>query len=130
MGGNKNDETCSMDSCPSSAVTSWAHENFCVNHFVSRCYEYLDRFDSTGRSWVANHTQTEDLGSLIEECSRKTLELSLGCKHLDNLQRGRLLDILLWAEELKARGCTTRSVHSFAEGTTHFQPAAARFDGT
>jgi hypothetical protein len=38
--------------------------------------------------------------AFIEECSRKALDLSLQCKELDNLQRGRLLDILLWAGEL------------------------------
>jgi hypothetical protein len=36
----------------------------------------------------------------IEECSRKALDVALHSETLTNLQRGRLLDILLWAGEL------------------------------
>jgi len=38
--------------------------------------------------------------AFIEECSRKALDISLHSENLDNLERGRLLDILLWAGEL------------------------------
>jgi hypothetical protein len=38
--------------------------------------------------------------AFIEECSRKALDISLQNEDLTNLQRGRLLDILLWAGEL------------------------------
>ena len=38
--------------------------------------------------------------AFIEECSRKALDVSLQSEDLSNLQRGRLLDILLWAGEL------------------------------
>jgi hypothetical protein len=38
--------------------------------------------------------------AFIEECSRKALDVSLQSENLSNLQRGRLLDILLWAGEL------------------------------
>jgi hypothetical protein len=38
--------------------------------------------------------------AFIEECSHKALEVSLQCENLTNLERGRLLDILLWAGEL------------------------------
>jgi hypothetical protein len=38
--------------------------------------------------------------AFIEECSRKALDISLQSENLTNLQRGRLLDILLWAGEL------------------------------
>ncbi len=38
--------------------------------------------------------------AFIEECSRKALDVSLQSEDLSNLERGRLLDILLWAGEL------------------------------
>jgi len=38
--------------------------------------------------------------AFIEECSRRALDISLHSKKLSNLERGRLLDILLWAGEL------------------------------
>ena len=40
------------------------------------------------------------LRSFVEECSRRALEVAMHSEDLDNLQRGRLLDILLWAGEL------------------------------
>lgn len=40
------------------------------------------------------------LRAFVEECSRKALDISLHSENLTNLQRGRLLDILLWAGEL------------------------------
>src|SRR5580658_8539929 len=40
------------------------------------------------------------LRAFIEECSRRALEVALHCDDISNLQRGRLLDILLWAGEL------------------------------
>jgi len=38
--------------------------------------------------------------AFIEECSQTALEVSLHYKNLSNLERARLLDILLWASEL------------------------------
>lgn len=70
-----------------------------MNHFVSRCYEDLDRLDPRGRAAVS-FAERLALKAFVEECSRRALEVSLGCQNLDNLQRGRLLDILLWAGEI------------------------------
>ena len=91
---------CSEDSCGDSAVTVFAARELCLNHFVSRCYEDLERLDRRGRSPGQNYTEIASLKSFVEECSRRALEVSLSCEHLNNLQRGRLLDILLWAGEL------------------------------
>jgi hypothetical protein len=91
---------CSVDSCGDLAVTSFAQQDLCLHHFLSRCYENLDRFDVRGRGSELDHRRSATLKAFVEECSRRALEVSLQCQHLDNLQRGRLLDILLWAGEL------------------------------
>ena len=91
---------CSMDSCPDAAVTCFAEQSLCLQHFFARCYENLDRFDVRGRNADGDHARAAALKAFIEECSRRALEVSLQCQGLDNLQRGRLLDILLWAGEL------------------------------
>src|SRR2546423_14340720 len=91
---------CSASSCSDLAVTFFAGQDLCLNHFVSRCYEDLDKLDTRGRRPGQSYSEAASTKSFIEECSRKALEVSLGCQHLDNLQRGRLLDILLWAGEL------------------------------
>ena len=91
---------CSVDSCGDLAVTSFAQQDLCLQHFLSRCYEDLDRFDVRGRGAELDHRRSATLKAFVEECSRRALEVSLQCQQLDNLQRGRLLDILLWAGEL------------------------------
>jgi hypothetical protein len=91
---------CSLDSCPDPAVTCLAQRELCLHHFLSRCYEDLDRFDRRTRGSDLDHSGSAMLKAFVEECTRRALEVSLQCQDLDNLQRGRLLDILLWAGEL------------------------------
>ena len=79
---------CSMDSCKNAAVALLAEQNLCLDHFLSQCYGYFDCLD-------ARRTKT-----FVEECSRQALDVSLRYSNITNLQRGRLLDILLWAGEL------------------------------
>lgn len=90
---------CAMDFCESAGAASLAQQDFCVDHFIELCYQNLQRIDprgDTGRLSV----DLPALRGFIEECSRRALEVALHCEDLDNLQRGRLLDILLWAGEL------------------------------
>jgi hypothetical protein len=91
---------CKVDSCGSAAVTTLDHQAFCLNHFLLRCYEKLEVLDPRGRQLSSETVDLAPMRSFIEECSRKALDVSLQSENLSNLQRGRLLDILLWAGEL------------------------------
>src|SRR5216683_1291207 len=93
--------SCRVGSCGSAAITTLDHQALCLNHFLSRCYEKLEKLEPRGCKFSA--AEPVDLASMrafIEECSRKALDISLHSQNLTNLQRGRLLDILLWAGEL------------------------------
>src|SRR5216117_244008 len=92
---------CRVGSCGGAAITTLDRQALCLNHFLSRCYEKLEKLEPRGRKFSA--AEPVDLASMrafIEECSRKALDISLHSQSLTNLQRGRLLDILLWAGEL------------------------------
>lgn len=91
---------CVVSGCAGAAVTAFAQQDLCLDHFVSRCYEGLDRLDPRGRQSGGSYAESTALKAFVEECSRRALEVSLSCQNMDNLQRGRLLDILLWAGEL------------------------------
>ena len=91
---------CRMDSCGSAAITTLDRQALCLNHFLSRCYEKLEGLDPRGRKFSTEPVDMASMRAFIEECSRKALDVSLQSKNLNNLQRGRLLDILLWAGEL------------------------------
>jgi hypothetical protein len=91
---------CRMGSCSGTAITTLDRQALCLNHFLSRCYEKLEGVDPRGRKFSAEAVDAASMRAFIEECSRKALDISLQSKNLSNLQRGRLLDILLWAGEL------------------------------
>jgi hypothetical protein len=94
------DKICAVDFCEGAAVASLAQQNFCLNHFIDLCYENLQRIDPRGQKHGRMPLDLPSLRAFVEECSHRTLEVALHCETIDNLQRGRLLDILLWAGEL------------------------------
>ncbi len=91
---------CRVGSCGGAAITTLDHQALCLNHFLLRCYEKLEGLDPRGRRFSAEPVDLVYMRAFIEECSRKALDISLQSQSLTNLQRGRLLDILLWAGEL------------------------------
>jgi hypothetical protein len=91
---------CGVGSCGGAAITTLDRKAFCLNHFLLHCYEELEGLDPRGRKFSAEPVDVASMRAFIEECSRKALDVSLQSKKLTNLQRGRLLDILLWAGEL------------------------------
>jgi hypothetical protein len=91
---------CGEDACDCAAITTLNYRAFCVNHFLLRCYERLEAIDPQARRLHEEPMDRAALRAFIEECAGKALDVSLRCEDLNNLQRGRLLDILLWAGEL------------------------------
>jgi hypothetical protein len=94
------DTICAVDFCERAAVASLAQQDFCLNHFIDLCYENLQRIDPRGQKTGRATLDLPTLRAFIEECSRRALDVALHCEDINNLQRGRLLDILLWAGEL------------------------------
>jgi hypothetical protein len=91
---------CRVGSCGGSAVTALDHQTLCLNHFLLCCYERLEGLDPRSSKFSAEPIDLVSMRAFVEECSRKALDVSLQSKDLNNLERGRLLDILLWAGEL------------------------------
>jgi hypothetical protein len=116
-----------MDSCGSAAITTLDRKALCLNHFLQRCYERLEGLDPRGRKFTAEPIDLASMRAFIEECSRKALDVSLQSKNLSNLQRGRLLDILLWAGELflLLRIPRLTLAQSMASSEDHFAARAA-----
>lgn len=91
---------CSERACCSAAATSLDQQAFCLNHFFLRCYAKLEAVDPRGQKSREDRVDLASMRAFIEECSQKALEISLRYENLGNLERARLLDILLWASEL------------------------------
>jgi hypothetical protein len=112
---------CAVDFCEGSAVGTLAQQDFCVDHFIELCYENLQRIDPRGQREARMSVGLPVMRAFIEECSRRALEVAMRCENLDNLQRGQLLDILLWAGELFLLLRAPR--HVFADTLLHEQDA-------
>ena len=91
---------CSEGACHSAAATSLDQQALCLNHFFLRCYARLEAVDPRVQKSREDRVDLASMRAFIEECSQKALEVSLHCENLTNLERARLLDILLWASEL------------------------------
>jgi hypothetical protein len=91
---------CGVDFCRRATITTLDRQSLCLNHFLLRCYDRLEGLDPRGRKFSDESVDLASMRAFIEECSRKALDVSLQSQNLSNLQRGRLLDILLWAGEL------------------------------
>src|SRR2546430_16140849 len=73
------------------------------SHFFLRCYARLEAVDPRGQKSREDRVDLASMRAFIEECSQKALEVSLHYKNLSNLERARLLDILLWASRSEER---------------------------
>jgi len=90
--------SCSRIECLRNAVTVLVDKDYCFDHFCSRCYELLERNQRMAGPSSSQEFR-EELAEL-DECARRALEISFSRMELNNLDRARLLDILLWAGDL------------------------------
>ena len=95
-----NAEKCSIAGCGQALAASLDGETFCREHFISVCYTRLDRYDEIRRGPGLSATDTESVRRFIHECTRFADEIEHSAQDLDNLERAKLLHIILTASEL------------------------------
>jgi hypothetical protein len=116
-------EACAVEGCAATRVATLEGQALCLDHFFTKCYatlECFDRWRTQSSQKPANGTPTisgEQVRAFLQACSGQALNVSLQCKEMTNLQRARLLDVLLWAGELS-------EISDFSRGTT--SPPAGR----
>jgi hypothetical protein len=93
--------SCTVANCNDSSAAVLDDQALCLEHFFARCYQALEGYDGrrVETHWV-EEMESAQLRRFLEECSTQALKVCLGNENLNNLQRGRLLDVLLWAGEL------------------------------
>jgi hypothetical protein len=60
----------------------------------------LDALDKHNRLSAASRPATAEQIQIAEECARRTLDICMSKVLLNNLERARLLDILLWCGDV------------------------------
>jgi hypothetical protein len=89
---------CSKNNCSNRSVAKLEAQAFCLEHFCLRCYEVLVELE---QSRQADCTLDEKHRTQIaDECAKRVVDVCLCAERLNNLERARLLDILLWCGDL------------------------------
>lgn len=99
---------CRYAACLEHGITSLGDEDLCCDHFVLRCYEFLEQVDAERAKHSGEYFFTAALKNAVNGCLQGALEVSLRSESLHNLQKARLLDIMLWAGEFIHRADTAR----------------------
>jgi hypothetical protein len=78
------------------AVCSVELRFFCMNHFVDYCYRRLTECENA----LGDGRRREPVRDFLRECATQAAKLLLVRSELQNVDRARLFDIMLWANEL------------------------------
>lgn len=108
---------CGYAACPEHGITSLGNENLCCDHFVLRSYEFLEQVAARRAKPSGEQLYTGTLKKEVNGCLQGALEVSLRCESLSNLQKARLLDIMLWAGEFIHRADKVRVGSAGVTGT-------------
>jgi hypothetical protein len=92
---------CAANNCTASSVVILAGLDFCLEHFVVKCYERLDLIEPLVRNHRLGPEAAKSAGTLLQECANQTLLVCLRHQPLNNLERSRLLEILLQCGDLQ-----------------------------
>jgi len=95
-----NTEQCSTAGCSQALAASLDGEALCREHFISACYTRLDRYDEIRKGPGLSAADTESVRRFIHESMRFADEIEHSALDLDNLERAKLLHIILTASEL------------------------------
>ena len=93
-------QKCSHAECSQAVVASLDNDAYCREHFIAKSYTRLDQYDEIRKGPGLTATDTESVRRFIHECTRQADEMEHSAKDLDNLDRAKLLHIILSASEL------------------------------
>jgi hypothetical protein len=96
----RNAESCHGSDCSRAVVVTFRAEALCLDHFCSRCYEFLESIDRRTQSNSVAPASAVEHVLVADECARRALDICMRATNLSNLERARLLDILLWCGEI------------------------------
>jgi PilZ domain len=94
---------CSEPGCKLPAQVNVELRGLCLAHLIESCYRRLDDLSRDTRNWSYGGPAWESACRITNECAQQAAECSQRESRLSNLDRARLLDITLWAAELKQR---------------------------
>ncbi len=92
---------CASVGCTNQPIIGLASKEFCLDHFLVRCYERLDSLEPIARNHRLGAQEAAKARTQVQECANQTLLVCLSQRPLNNLERSRLLEILLQCGDLQ-----------------------------
>lgn len=93
-------ENCSIAKCGRAAGANLDNEPLCRAHFIELCYEKLDEYEETRKGPGLTASDSESARRFIHECTRQADAMESTAQDLDNLERAKLLHIIISASDL------------------------------
>ena len=92
--------TCHITGCTDPACSRMDGKALCCEHFLAYCYDNLDNYQRQIREQTYRDATVEAMRRFLLHCTREAIDLAHGPDPLENLQRARLLDILMRASDM------------------------------
>lgn len=89
-----------MAGCSQALAAALDGKSLCREHFISVAYARLDQYDQIRRGPGLSAVDTEAVRRFVHECTRTADDMEHTATDLDNLDRAKLLHIILTASEL------------------------------
>jgi hypothetical protein len=92
---------CDVKDCVQSAVMRIDFHLFCLEHVVAHCHERLQKCQQeVGHNIAPSGDAIFENYSFLRECTSSIAGFLMARPELENIDRARLIDIMLWAAEL------------------------------
>ena len=91
---------CSRTGCGRASESTLERKQFCHEHFIETCYLRLDEIAGQIKQKELPGCTPEPIQRFLAECAGQVASAALFSRQLNNLQRSRLLEILLFSRDL------------------------------
>src|SRR5215469_14727965 len=102
---------CAISSCEQTPAATLDSQPLCREHFILVSYKRLDQYEEIRKGPGLAATDTESVRRFVHEAARAADAIEHTAQDLDNLERAKLLHIILSASELgRHLRCSPRKV--------------------
>ncbi len=91
---------CGHHGCDRASESTLERKQFCREHFIESCYVRLDEIAGQIRQKELHGCAPESIHRFLTECAGQVASTAMCAPYLNNLQRSRLLDILVFTRDL------------------------------
>lgn len=96
-------EGCSVPECTEEGIASIDERVLCRTHFLTSSYQRLEAISGQIHQQEFQERQADAAGRFLEACMHDAADIACAVAAPGNLERARVLDVLLWASELHSR---------------------------